>query len=214
MAEDVVWESVPGFDGYERNRLGEHRSWRRSGTAGRLLRRETPLTLKPWKDRDGYLRVNLYDLAGKLKSVSIAAAVLEMNVGPRPPGHVVRHFPDRTRTNNHPDNLRWGTVRENAEDMIKHGTQSRLGGTGKRSRVFRRPGAQGSLHYAARHPETRQGELNGRSKLTSDDVRRVRAEAAAQPRPFGLFAKLARELRVSKCLISAIVSRRAWPHLA
>jgi hypothetical protein len=44
--------------------------------------------------------------------------------GPCPPGMQCRHL-DGNSLNNSPDNLRWGTPQENADDKIKHGVAAR-----------------------------------------------------------------------------------------
>jgi len=46
-------------------------------------------------------------------------------LGPPPsPNHEIAHW-DGNRLNNHVDNLRWSTRKENAADTIRHGTSSR-----------------------------------------------------------------------------------------
>ena len=50
--------------------------------------------------------------------------VLEVFVGPCPPGMVCRHL-DGNPTNNHISNLVWGTPQANGQDMIRHGTSNK-----------------------------------------------------------------------------------------
>lgn len=57
--------------------------------------------------------------------MAVHRLVLEAFVGPCPPGMVCRHFPDRDPTNNHANNLRWGTSQENIEDTHRDGTWAR-----------------------------------------------------------------------------------------
>jgi hypothetical protein len=222
MVDDAVWEPVPGFPGYERTRFGEFRSWIQQGP-GRH-RRDSPRPVQPWLDRDGYLRVGISDANGKRHSFSVAAIVLEMNVGPRPPGMMVCHFPDRTRTNNHPDNLRWGTHRDNTDDMLAHGTVARgprpgAGALrrGKRNGTHTKPESRnrGANHPFVKHPELcARGERSGQSKLSNAQVLYVFDRAGKKPRPHGLLAQLARELGVTKAAICHIVNGRNWSHLA
>lgn len=72
-----------------------------------------------WKDRDGYwyaiLRKN-----GKSIKKFIHVLLLETFVGPRPKGYVCRHL-DGNKNNNTLENLVWGTIQENSDDMKKHG---------------------------------------------------------------------------------------------
>jgi hypothetical protein len=51
--------------------------------------------------------------------------VLETFVGPRPEGMEGCHFPDRDRSNNRLENLRWDTRAANTLDMAAHGTKPR-----------------------------------------------------------------------------------------
>lgn len=50
--------------------------------------------------------------------------VLTAFVGPRPAGMQCRHL-DGNPANNHVNNLKWGTPRENQHDRIAHGTSTR-----------------------------------------------------------------------------------------
>jgi len=57
---------------------------------------------------------------------------------------------------------------------------------------------------------TLRGEKNGQSKLTADDVRKIRIIYASG----GVFQKdLATEFGVSQSLIDVIVRRVAWKHV-
>lgn len=54
--------------------------------------------------------------------VSVHVAVLTLFVGPRPSSnHQARHL-NGNRLDNRLENLRWGTVSENHQDAIRHGT--------------------------------------------------------------------------------------------
>jgi hypothetical protein len=74
----------------------------------------------------GYLRVSLQCScpAGRRRYL-IHDLVLTAFVGPRPPGMVARHFPDRDPSNNAIGNLQWGTPKENSADRDSHGTMIR-----------------------------------------------------------------------------------------
>lgn len=74
------------------------------------------------EQRGGYYWVVLCD-RGKRSQRAVHVMVAEAFHGPRPEGLVVRHR-DGVRTNNHPDNLRWGTEAQNVQDAVSHGANS------------------------------------------------------------------------------------------
>ena len=61
------------------------------------------------------------------------------------------------------------------------------------------------------HGPMPRGERNGHAVLTANDVRDIRARAAAGP--YGIKAELAEEFGVARSTISAVVTRRNWKHL-
>jgi hypothetical protein len=72
--------------------------------------------------RGGYLRASIRE-GGKLYSRQVHRLVLRAFSGPPPfAGSVSRHL-DGNPANNTPSNLQWGTIRENTEDRLRHGTQ-------------------------------------------------------------------------------------------
>jgi len=77
--------------------------------------------------RTGHLRVRVFEdhlprrKNGRCYSdVGVHVLVCEAFHGPRPPGALVRHYPDPDPANNRPDNLAWGTDAENAADRTEH----------------------------------------------------------------------------------------------
>ncbi len=118
------WRPVRGYPGYEVSDLGRVRSWRLGGPYG-PKRRRSPLLRKliPNPRTGGYLYVML-SIKGKVKLRQVHVMVLEAFVGRRPAGHETRHF-DRDVTNNRLKNLVWGTRREQFEDQVRHGTDTR-----------------------------------------------------------------------------------------
>jgi len=58
--------------------------------------------------------------------VSIHLLMLEVFIGPKPPGQEGRHL-DGNRYNNHIDNLAWGTHQQNADDTCRYGRIGRNG---------------------------------------------------------------------------------------
>jgi hypothetical protein len=100
-------------------------------------------------NQNGYRFVGLYR-DGIGISFYVHRLVLEAFVGPCPPKHECRHFPDSDRTNNRLENLSWGTRIENTADKYIHGTA------------------------LAAHSETHPS-----AKLTNAEVRQIREELAS-----------------------------------
>ena len=115
------WRPVVGFDGYEVSDQGRVLSWKLSGRA--RVRAASPRLRKPVPDKDGYMTVILRR-DGKSFCAKIAVLVLTAFVGPKPKGKEVRHLNGR-RGDNALSNLRWGTQREQFEDQVRHGTDTR-----------------------------------------------------------------------------------------
>lgn len=95
-----------------------------------------PRKLKGAVDRHGYRFVNFFRF-GEMKSRKVHALICEAFHGPKPEGCVTRHL-DGVRSNNVPENLCWGTPKENAEDTARHGNTIR----GERSPIHKLSEAQ------------------------------------------------------------------------
>lgn len=117
------WRAVPGYEGsYEVSRDGRVRSVTRQVPYGRhgctiYQGRELRLT----RLKIGYLTVKLA-LAGHTRTTYVHELVLRAFVGPRPKTDArgeIRHL-DGDKTNNHIDNLKYGTIIENAADRVRH----------------------------------------------------------------------------------------------
>jgi hypothetical protein len=102
--------------------VGEEGSvWRRNGWRSR--RQGVWHQLKPkLRGRCGRYYQRVYLGPGVTRSVH--HLVLELFVGPRPPGMECRHL-DGNPQNNHRSNLAWGTSKENVADQYLHGTRRR-----------------------------------------------------------------------------------------
>ena len=115
------WLPVNGYEGiYEVSSHGRVRSVDRTVTYsnGQVRRykgkvRRTPL------NQDGYPRVNLSH-QGEDKTRTVHSLVAEAFIGARPENMEVCHS-DGDPTNNHLDNLRYGTPSDNTLDRVKHG---------------------------------------------------------------------------------------------
>lgn len=78
--------------------------------------------LKPIGKNTGYLYVFLYNRKG-MKKHYIHLLVLNAFRGIKPHGYESRHL-DGNNQNNHINNLKWGTKKQNTGDKWKHGTMS------------------------------------------------------------------------------------------
>lgn len=107
------WRPVVGWEGqYEVSNLGRVRSLNRWIPA---VNRYRGRALKGTPDRDGYLKVNLRNTLGGVKTRMVHTLVAEAWIGPRPLRHDVCHGP-RGVTDNSPTNLRYDTRAGNEAD--------------------------------------------------------------------------------------------------
>lgn len=122
--------------------------------------------------------------------------------GAIPAGLLVRHSCANKLCCN-PAHLSVGTYKDNADDRERDGNTAR----GQRTKPWLR--ARGDRNGGRLHPETRQGERNGRAKLTREDVIAIRA----QPRDFKRMPLLAAQYGVSTSTVKQIWSGATWRHL-
>jgi hypothetical protein len=114
MNPKVEYRDIPGFPGYRVGSDGTVWSNRCNRKSGWVQRRT-------WISRGGYPRLDL-SVNNRPVRCTVAHLVLVAFVGPRKPGTVARHFPDNDKTNNSPNNLQWGTLKENTADQKLAGT--------------------------------------------------------------------------------------------
>ena len=76
--------------------------------------------MKPFEDKDGYLRIALM-VDGKQKKFHIHRIVYSLFVGELKPPYVCCHI-DGSRQNNHFSNIKQATQKENIRDKLQHGT--------------------------------------------------------------------------------------------
>lgn len=120
-----VWKKVDGYLGYEVSSHGRVGSlWRRGGpnVNWKLGDRRTILT--PRLHKFGYGVVYLTKKDHHQENRTIHSLMMDAFSPKINPEHQVRHL-NRTPSDCHISNLRWGTVEENARDKILHGTQHR-----------------------------------------------------------------------------------------
>lgn len=115
MSEET-WRWVPGYEGaYEVSDHGRVRSWRK------WTRGPAPRYLKPQPHvKYGHRKVMLWS-QGAYDNWYVHRLVLAAFVGPMPEGQITRHL-DGDPSNNHLNNLAYGTPAENVADAIRHGT--------------------------------------------------------------------------------------------
>lgn len=110
--EEVMSErrAIPGFAGYMATSAGSVLNAQGRRLAGSL-------------HHHGHLRV---ELSGGRRAFVHVLVALAFHGRPRRRGLVVRHLDGNAR-NNRPENLRWGTQRQNVLDSIRHGTHRGFG---------------------------------------------------------------------------------------
>jgi hypothetical protein len=152
----------------------------------------------PWQ------RMSQSALPGRYPTISLKNAtgrhrfnthslILAAFVGPRPAGMCCRHL-DGNPHNNALANLRWGTVRENAEDTRRHGRF-----------------ACGDRHGSRTHPDrVPRGEGHWSAKLTEGQVRLMRQLHADGRHSL---RSLATRFGVSCIVAWRIVTYRNWVHV-
>jgi hypothetical protein len=176
---------IPNFSGYSIASDGRVWSEPRKDTRGNSLPgRWLRLSL----NKDGYYRVCLRR-DSRYYTRLVHRLVLEIHIGPCPPGMVTCHFPDRDPSNNRLENLRWDTPSANQLDAVRHGTASGLKAKG--------------------HTNT-QGEANGNAKLTETEVRQILEECRT-----GSFmqTEIAGRHGMSPTTMNNIVRGKVWRHL-
>jgi len=111
-----MFRSVIGFPNYEVSNYGRVRSWYKwNGKPVPRISKPQLIGIKT----NVYLGTSL-SKNGKAFTKKTHILVLEAFVGPRPKGYQACHN-DGDNLNPHIDNLRWGTVKSNMDDQIKHG---------------------------------------------------------------------------------------------
>ena len=107
-----VWAKVPDYEQFYE--ISNHGRFARLRPDGRMIRKLNSCT--------PYLSVSVKSL-NKMpqKSLYIHTLVAKVFIGERPDGLVIRHL-DGNKYNNRVDNLSYGTVQQNYEDVVKHKT--------------------------------------------------------------------------------------------
>jgi len=117
--EEIRWRPIPSAPGYfvaSDGCIGSMKPYRRNAPVP-----QAPRKLLAKLDKDGY-RTHVLYISGKRASIRACRVVCEVFNGAPKPGQVVRHL-DGSKTNDSPENLVWGTPKENSADMETHGTR-------------------------------------------------------------------------------------------
>jgi hypothetical protein len=118
------WLPVVGYEGlYEVTNRGRVRSLDRNVTTRAGVRRYKGRALRSTLV-NGYPWVTL-SLVGKLTARPVHQLVMEAFVGPRPEGQEVRHLNDIKTDCRWPENLAYGTKKENFADRLVNGKGNR-----------------------------------------------------------------------------------------
>jgi hypothetical protein len=120
------------------------------------------------RDRERWYEVIKLRREGRRLSRFVHALVLLAFVGSRPAGMETRHL-DGDGLNNRLDNLRYGTSKENGEDMVRHGNS--LKGT-RNPAAKCDPATAGAVREAAAAGEA-QHRIAARFKLSQTTVSRI-----------------------------------------
>lgn len=117
LADDGTVRPIPGYPNYEACDRGHINSVDRV-VDGRQLR---GVVLKPRVSNRGYLLVNLTDAAGERQTRTVHTLILLAHADERKPGEESLHGNDDPTDNRWPENLSWGTKKQNADDKVRNG---------------------------------------------------------------------------------------------
>lgn len=209
------------FKGYEvssrcRVRSVDRERRLKSRWGSSFTRRHRGRVLRPCLGSHGYPTVSI---GGATRPVHSLWA--EAFLGPRLPGQQVRHLND-IKTDNRPDNIKYGTQAENSADAIRNGrTNAKL--TRARVLEIRRRRANGergkdlaaefgvvkstiSSIATGKHWAHLPGAVSCRPRLTSAQVLEIRRRLANGERQRGIAA----DFGVTQANISLIATGKAW----
>lgn len=116
-AQAEVWRPIPGLSRYSVSSLGRVRRDAR-------IYRCQPGILKQHRNQHGHKIVAVVLDDGRYQTKTVHSLVASAFLGRRPEGFVTRHL-NGDGSDNRPENLSYGTHKDNAADAIAHGTQVR-----------------------------------------------------------------------------------------
>lgn len=118
MVGKEIWKPIPGYKEYK---VSNHGKIKRIGGADARGNQRRGKSLKPQKNKGGYLYVLLCE-NGKPKYMSVHKAVMSAFVGECPSGLEINHI-DENKENNSLSNLEYITHKKN----VNHGTALKRG---------------------------------------------------------------------------------------
>lgn len=122
---DERWLPVVDYEGsYEVSDIGRVRSLDRTVITKQGPMRFRGQILAQFFSRNGYACVVLSKV-GEQTMRMVHQLMLESFVGRRAPGHEGRHLNDIRTDNRWPENLAWGTKKENFKDRLRNGKGNR-----------------------------------------------------------------------------------------
>jgi hypothetical protein len=148
-------------------------------------------TLKPAKDKKGYLRCALM-INGKLVTFKMHRLVAEAFI-PNPNNKPQVNHINGIKTDNRAENLEWVSNKENHDHAVQKGLMVRKKG-------YKRPNMTWLI-----------GENNNNVKLTAEQVKEIRSKFKKRVYTRDM---LAAEYNVKACTIKDIILRRSWKHIA
>lgn len=119
-----TWRPIPNWEGYyEVSEQGRIRSVDRTVTdRNGVDYRLKGVMMTTWTNENGYQYVK-GSRHNRIKRIWIHRAVLEAFVSPRPSGMVCMHL-NNDPSDNRPENLCWGTQRDNIVQSVREGRQA------------------------------------------------------------------------------------------
>jgi DNA-binding XRE family transcriptional regulator len=177
------------FSGYFVNVNGDVR-----GRSGRVMKPQL-------NKKNGYLWVKIHP---GHRVIYVHYLVCSTFHGPRPEGYECRHK-DGNRGNNTAANLAWGTHKQNAEDMVRHG-HSLKGRPWQPGRKTPKPHDPDRFPRGTDHYVYKNGGMVGNSRLTIEQAREIKIRIGENQ------YHLAKEFGVSRPTISNIQAGKVWKH--
>ena len=175
------WRTILDYEGiYEVSNQGQVRSLDRIDYRGRQLKGKI---LKSYINKDGYKLIVLCKNGNPI-SYRVHRLALLTFIGICPDDMIGMHQDDNPG-NNHLNNLKWGTHKENTEQIIKRNRHN---------------------------PNPSFGEMNGQSKLIESDIIMIRKLYVPHDRKYGT-RSLARQYEVGRTTIQNIIHRITWKHI-
>lgn len=167
-----TWKAVPGFPNYEASTEGRVRSLDReivNVNGVRIFRRG--VVLAQAKNSTGRYVVSVYRDGVQVRS-AVHRVVCETYHGPPPEDKPWALHRNGKHHDNRPENLYWGTPKENAQDAIRHGVNPQLK----------------KMHCDRGHEKTKENwylRRNGRGGQCRECMRLRRKSYANNPPPEG-----------------------------